>query len=86
MLQYIYSFSDDGIGLKTYLNEEIGRLKGIVKESMEMEEIKSDTTMLASTKKVVDSMENYKNQKVDDAMIQQVLKIQKLVKEIQSDG
>ena len=86
LLQYIYSFSDDGIGLKTYLNEEIGRLKGIVKESMEMEEIKSDTTMLASTKKVVDTMEEYKTQKVDEKIVQQVLKIQKLVKEIQSDG
>tara|TARA_Y100000034_G_C6879203_1_gene402556 strand:- start:740 stop:1567 length:828 start_codon:yes stop_codon:yes gene_type:complete len=86
LVQYIYSFSDDGVGLKTYLNEEIGRLKGLVKESLEMEEIKSDPIMLESTKKIVDTMEGYKKQKVDESMIQQVLKIQNLVKEIQSDG
>jgi len=86
LMQYVFSFSDDGLGLKTYLNEEIGRLKEIVKESLEIEEIKSDLTMLESTKKVINIMEGYKKQKVNDAMIQQILKIQKLVKEIQSDG
>tara|TARA_R100000008_G_C3566683_1_gene159523 strand:- start:309 stop:1136 length:828 start_codon:yes stop_codon:yes gene_type:complete len=86
LLQYIYSFSDDGMGLKAYLNEEVGRLKKIVKESIEMEEVKSDTLMLESTKKVIETMEEYRNQKVDENMVQQVLKIQKLVKEIQSDG
>jgi hypothetical protein len=86
LVQYVYSFSDDGLGLKAYLNEEIGRLRGVMEESLEMEEIKSDPTMLESTKKVVGLIEGYKNQNVNEDMIQQVLKIQKLVKEIQSDG
>ena len=43
LLQYIYSFSDDGMGLKIFLNEEIGRIKTVLKESLEMEEIKSDS-------------------------------------------
>ena len=86
LLQYIYSFSDDGIGLKIFLNEEIGRIREVLKESLEMGEIKSDPVMLKSTKKVIDTMEEYKNHKINDEMIQQVLKIQKLVKEIQSDG
>ena len=86
LLRYIYSFSDAGIGLKVYLNEEIGRLKKIIKESTGMEEIKSDTIMLESTNRVVDAMEEFKNQKVDEKMIEQVLNIQKLAKEIQSDG
>jgi len=86
LMQYVFSFSDDGIGLKIYLNEEIGRLKKVVKESLEMEEIKSDPIMLESTKKVIGVIEEYKNKEVDDAMVQQVLKIQKLAKEVQVDG
>jgi len=86
LLQYVFSFSDNGLGLKTYLNEEIGRLKKIIQESLEMEDIKTDPAMLQSTKKVVDTMEGYKNRAIDEDMIQQILKIQKLVKEIQSDG
>ena len=86
LVQYIYSFSEAGTGLKIYLNEEIGRLKGIIGESMEMEEIKVDPIMLESAKKVVAKIEDFKNQEVGEKMVQQVLKIQNLVKEIQSDG
>ena len=86
LVQYVYSFSDGGVGFKVFLNEEVGRLKKVVQESLEMEEIKLDASMLESTKKVVDEIESYKNQKINDTMIQQVLKIQKLVEEIQSDG
>ena len=86
LMQYVYSFSDDGLGLKTYLNEEIARLKKVVKKSLELEEIKSDQAMLESANKVIQKMEEYKKQNISDVMVQEVLKIQKLVKEIESDG
>ena len=86
LLKYILSFSDDNLGLKVYLNEEIGRLKEIINNSLEMEEIKTDSTMLKSTKKVLARIEEYKNQQIDDTMIEQVLKIQRLAEEIQADG
>jgi len=86
LMQYVYSFSDNGISLKTYLNEEIGRLKNIITNSLEMEEVKEDPAMLESTRKVIDTIEEYKNQNIDDTLIKQVLKIQKLAQEIESDG
>jgi len=86
LLQYILSFSDDNLGLKVYLNEEIGRLKEVINNSLEMEEIKTDSTMLKSTKKVLARIEEYKNQQIDDTMIEQILKIQRLAEEIQTDG
>ena len=86
LIQYIYSFSDDGLGLKTYLNEEISRLKEAVCGSLDMEELREDTNMLESAKRVVNIIEEYKTSQVNDGMIKQVLKIQKLVKEIQSNG
>tara|TARA_Y100000034_G_scaffold121351_1_gene165445 strand:- start:79 stop:906 length:828 start_codon:yes stop_codon:yes gene_type:complete len=86
LMQYIYSFSDDGLGLKVYLNEEIKELKKSVEESLELEEVQSDPIMVESTKKVIGMIEEYKSKKIDETMISQVLNIQKLVKEIQSDG
>lgn len=86
LMQYIYSFSDDSVGLKTYLNEEIGRLKEIVVNSLNIEEVREDPLMMESTKKVIEIIEEYKTQDINENMIQQVLKIQKLVQEIQSDG
>ena len=86
MLQYILSFSDDKLGLKVYLNEEIGRLKEVINNSLGMEEVRKDSNMLESTKKVLARIEGYKNQEIDDSMIEQVLKIQRLAEEIQTDG
>ena len=43
--RYVTSFSDNGIELKMFLNEEIPRLLKIVKESLETKEIKSDSDM-----------------------------------------
>ena len=86
LMQYVYSFSDDGLGLKTYLNEEIGRLKSVITSSLEMKEVNEDPTMLESTKKVIGIIEEYKTQDIDDSLIEQILKIQKLAQEIQADG
>jgi len=86
LMQYIYSFSDGGVGLKIYLNEEIKELRKVIEESLGLEEIKSDPVMVESTKKVIGVIEEYKSKKFDEKMISQVLNIQRLVKEIQSDG
>ena len=42
---YISSFGDNGVQLKIFLNEELGRLKSIIKKSLNKEEIKLDTRM-----------------------------------------
>lgn len=86
LMQYIYSFSDDGVGLKVYLNEEIKELRTVIEGSLGLEEIKSDPAMVDSTKKVIGMIEEYKDKKIDETMIGQVLNMQKLVKEIGADG
>lgn len=82
--KYIFSFSDDGIVLKTYLNEEIGRLKKIVSGSLKVEEIFSDPEMVTKTKKVLDILEGCVTQAVDETMIKKILKIQGLTREFQN--
>ena len=83
---YIMSFADNGLQLKMFLNEEIPRLKNAVNESLSMEEISDDTEMTSSSQKVINLLENFKTEKLDKTKIEQILKIQNLVKEIISDG
>ena len=81
--QYIFSFADNGLGLKVYLNEEIGRLKAVIEQSMTMEEIKRDEKMFSKTKEVVSILESYKTRPVDEAVIREIIRIQNLTQEIQ---
>ena len=80
--RYLYSFSDNGIELKIFLNEEIGRLKKGVKESLSLKDIKEDPEMFRKTEKVLIMLEQFKETKVDQSLISSILKIQNLVKEI----
>ena len=81
---YILSFSNNSIGLKVFMNEELGRLKGAIKESLEKDEIKLDSDMSEKTNKVLNIMKEYKTEQISENMIKQVLKIQELVREIQN--
>mgnify|MGYP003119638628 CR=1 FL=1 len=81
---YISSFSDNGIGLKLFLNEELGRIKRALKESLLADEINSDPSMVEKTKKVLDLLESYKQERIDKKTLHEILKIQNLVREIQT--
>jgi len=81
---YIASFNDNGIQLKIFLNEELGRLRKVVKESIELEEINSDSDMLEKTNKVLDIIEEFKNKPFNKEMLTQILKIQTLTREIKN--
>ncbi len=84
--RYITSFSDNGVELKIYLNEEIGRLRKEINESLKTKELVEDKEMLESTKKVLDLIESFKRTEVDSKMLKKVLKIQTLVSEIKDNG
>ena len=81
---YISSFADNGLQLKTFLNEELARLKKSLSKSLNTVEISHDGEMAASTKKVIVKLEEYKNTPIDKNMIESILKTQELVKEIES--
>jgi hypothetical protein len=80
---YISSFGDNGVQLKIFLNEEIGRLKNIIKKSLNKEEIKLDTRMANKANKVLNLMETFKTKQFNKEMLAQVMKIQNLAKEMQ---
>jgi len=82
--KYIFSFSDNGIEFKLYLNEELGRLKEIIKKSSYSDEIKSDYEMERKSKEVLKLMETFKEAPICGETIKKIIKIQNLVSEIQS--
>jgi len=83
--KYIASFADNGLELKLYLNEEIGRLKKKIKASLKMEEVYSDESMVEKTKTVIKTLESFSDASPTQEVISKVLKIQQLVQEIKSD-
>jgi len=81
---YILSFSDNGVDVSIYLNEELGRLHGVLTDALASDEIKTDATMVESTKRVISMIDGFRETPVDKDLIEDVLKIQNLVSEIQT--
>ena len=79
--KYVTLFGDNSLEFKVYLNEELYRLKEEVKKISDSETIKTDEDMQRKVSLVSEKMESFKNQPIDDKMIQQVLKIQALARE-----
>tara|TARA_Y100000310_G_C20555552_1_gene750319 strand:- start:30 stop:866 length:837 start_codon:yes stop_codon:yes gene_type:complete len=79
---YITSFADNGLELKIYLNEEVGRLKEELKLVMEKDYIKSDRSLAEKTQKVYDILENCADREIDTEIVETVLKTQDLLKEV----
>lgn len=80
--KYISSFADHGIELKIFLNEEIPRLKNIVKNSLNLQEIKNDPEMMEKAEKVIKILETTSKRVLDNKFVHEILKIQSLVKEL----
>ena len=70
------------MGLKLFLNEEVGRLKVVLREALQSEEISSDEAMLDKTTRVIDEHDSYSSKDIDETMIKSILKIQQLAQEI----
>ena len=84
---FITSFSDNGLSLKMFLNEEIGRLKEKTKEVIETPEVSSEQNMAAKAGQILERLESFKKgATINEDMIEFVLKTQKLVSETLEDG
>ena len=53
-----------------------------IKSSLNEAEIKADETLSAKTKKIVDVIDGFKGQFINEKMLKKVMSIQSLVKEI----
>ena len=75
LTNYITSFSDNGLGLKSFMNEELGRLKG------EIERL-SESSYGEKLKKVKEKLEGFSKQMINESMVKDIFYIQDLIAEI----
>jgi hypothetical protein len=85
LTKYVMSFSDNGIEFKLFLNEEIERLKYSLSNSLNTKEISENKFLKDKTNIVLEKVQKYNQKQVDSAMVQEILKIQSLVREIDSE-
>ena len=83
---YISSFADNSLTLKTFLNEEVSRLKAHLNEALKVDEIKSDSEMLAKTHRVLEKLDSFYSAELNESLLLTILKTQQLAKEITIDG
>lgn len=83
--KYISSFSDNGLELKYYLNEEVGKLKEDLQECKKDEDISNDNDLKQKVDQVYSILESYQEKEIDADLIEVVLKTQELVEEIKKD-
>lgn len=79
--KYITSFSDGGVDFKVYMNEEIARLESMVSLMLERQDVQQDDSIKHKIERILETIRGFNNKEVDNLMLEQVLKIQKLVKE-----
>mgnify|MGYP003136664859 CR=1 FL=1 len=79
LTNYIVSFSDNGVGLKTFLNEEIGRLKNAV----QLQIVEGpDTPNSENFKKVKVKLDKYSEIPINQQMVEEIFYIQDLMAEV----
>ena len=79
---YIASFSDNALALKSFLNEEVARLKTKLVAAKKVEEIKTDPEMLRKTEEIITKLQSFAKEGITENVLLTVLKTQTLVEEI----
>jgi hypothetical protein len=78
------SFQED-IEIKIFINEELERIRASVKKSMQIKEVKEDEIMLENSEKILQKVDSFKKkQRYSENDFVLILKMQQLVKEIES--
>lgn len=80
--KYISSFSDNGLDLKLYLNEEIGSLKDQIKNLKTKDSFLKNEDLVSKVDKVYGILDNLKENKIDTQTLEIVLSTQSLLEEI----
>lgn len=83
LCHYISSFADEGLEMRVYLNEEIGRLKTKLKEAALTEAVIIDEGLKNRIDKVYTILDETKSDKISTDTIEIVLRTQDLVKELE---
>jgi len=81
---FTLSFTDNSIGIKLFLNEEISRLRNTICNSLKLQEVFNSSTMITKIRQVIEMLDECVNKPIDKEMVHQILKIQALANEIEN--
>jgi len=82
LTNYIVSFSDNGLGLKSFLNEEISRLKKEIGILTETQKNAKKSTILSKLERVLSKLESFSSKPITEQLVRDVFYIQDLVEEV----
>jgi hypothetical protein len=82
LTNYIVSFSDNGLGLKSFLNEEILRLKNEVGILTEAEKNAKNDAISSKLERVLVKLDEFSNMPITEQLVKDVFYIQDLVEEV----
>jgi len=85
LTKYISSFSDNELDLKTYLNEEIGRIKSILVSLPKEQKRLQNENFKEKINKIYGIIDGAKNKAIDTEMLEMVLNAQQLIEEIKEN-
>tara|TARA_Y100000593_G_scaffold91497_1_gene180416 strand:- start:10750 stop:11565 length:816 start_codon:yes stop_codon:yes gene_type:complete len=83
LTNYIVSFSDNGVGLKSFLNEEIGRLKKAVTLQLSEGSLRGNNE---NFKKVKAKLDKYSETPINQQMVEEIFYIQDLIAEVSKNA
>lgn len=83
---YISSFSDNGLELKVFINEEIGRLKKEILDKKRYSSASSNQVLKEKLEQVYNILDKTKEKSIDTETIEIVLNTQQLLDEMSNDG
>ena len=83
---YITSFTDNGVGLKTFVNEEISRIGTQLQESLQGYDIQENSDIENGIGKVIEKVAGFAKTPINDSMLKDIINLQQLVRELNTDG
>tara|TARA_R110002124_G_scaffold260098_3_gene426058 strand:- start:777 stop:1607 length:831 start_codon:yes stop_codon:yes gene_type:complete len=83
---YIQSFVDNSLEFKTFLNEEISRLKVELASAALQKDISGDEEMTEKTNSILLKLESFNKTEINEKILLTVLKVQSLIRETSLDG
>jgi len=83
LTNYIASFSDNSLGLKVYLNDQVSELKTKLR-SFENSDLLQGEDLKTKYEDIMLKLESYSDKEVDDNLVSEVLMIQGLVEEMEN--
>ena len=84
--KFVLSFGPNEADFKVCVMNELKRIKTEIENSLQLEEVKTDEEMVRNTQKVLEKIQEFNVSSLDKNQVLEILKLQNLVNEYQTDA